>query len=330
VPGSPYEPPAPHPAAAEGARRFADDDGLEGAIAAHYAQREALAAIDEERRRLGGAVRRAAARLEKLAGKVARDLERAAEGRRLQDCAHVLQANLGRVPKGADSVSLEDFEGRPIVVALDPARGAVENMTRLFEKAKRLKGATPRIEERAGRIARELEALARFADRIERADGPALEAVRAEIARSFPSIGPASRAARRRDPERSPFHEFAVAAGRVARVGRSAADNDTLTLRFARPDDLWLHVRGGAGSHVVVPLGRGEEPTPELLVDAAHLAAFFSKSKDRADVEVIYTRRRYVQKPRGAPAGSVRLLREKTIFLRIEPARIARLLNREE
>ncbi|MCK9458131.1 MAG: NFACT family protein [Proteobacteria bacterium] len=329
VPGSPYEPPRPHPAATEAVQRFADDERLEESIALHYAQREALESEGAERKRLGGAVRRFAARLEKLAGKVARDLERTAEGRRLQDSAHVLQANLGRVPKGASSVSLEDFEGRPIVVPLDPARSAVENMTRLFEKAKRLKGATPRIEERAQRIAWELEALARFAEEIGRADGPALEAVRVEIARSFPAIVPASRTARRKDPERSPFHELAIAAGRVARVGRSAADNDTLTLRFARPDDLWLHVRGGAGSHVVVPLGRGEEPTPEMLVDAAHLAAFFSKSKDREDVEVTYTRRRYVQKPKGAPPGSVRLLREKTIFLRIEPDRLARLLDRE-
>jgi predicted ribosome quality control (RQC) complex YloA/Tae2 family protein len=330
VPGSPYVPPLPHPAVSEAACRFADDDHLETAIAALYAAKESGAALDLERRRLAGAVKRARTRLSKLADNVARDRERAAEAARLQSCAHVLQANLGRIPKGASSVELTDFEGRAVSIPLDPARGPVDNMKRLFEKAKRLKSATPRIEERAERISRELAALARFAEEIDAADEAGLTAVRAAIALRFPSIATAAGAPRAKAPERSPFHEFAIAAGRVARVGRSAADNDALTLRHARPDDLWLHVRGGAGSHVVVPLGRGEEPTPEMLVDAAHLAAFFSKAKERSDVEVIYTRRRYVQKPRGAPAGSVRLLREKTIFLRIEPARIARLLNREE
>ena len=329
VPGSPYVPPLPHPAASESTCRFPDEDHLESAIATQYAAKEASASLDEERRRLGGAVKRARTRLSKLADNVARDRERAAESARLQSCAHVLQANLARVPKGAASVSLPDFEGLEVTIPLDPARGPVDNMTRLFEKAKRLRSATPRIEERAERISRDLDALERFADEIERADEAGLTFVRAAIAQRFPAIAAGARTAREKDPERSPFHEFAIAAGRVARVGRSAADNDALTLKFSRPDDLWLHVRGGAGSHVVVPLGRGEEPTPEMLVDAAHLAAFYSKSKDRADVEVTYTRRRYVQKPKGAPAGSVRLLREKTIFLRIEPDRLARLLDRE-
>jgi len=330
VPGAPYVPPLPHPAASESACRFLDDDRLQSSIATLYAAKESSASLDVERQRLGGAVNRARARLSKLADNVARDLERAGESARLQGCAHVLQANLARIPKGAASVSLPDFEGRQVTIPLDPSRGPVDNMTRLFEKAKRLRSATPRIEERAQKIALDLEALARFAAQIDGADDASLTDVRAAIAQRFPGIAAGARAARERDPERSPFHEFAIAAGRVARVGRSAADNDALTLKFARPDDLWLHVRGGAGSHVVVPLGRGEEPTSEMLVDAAHLAAFYSKAKGRSDVEVTYTRRRYVQKPRGAPAGSVRLLREKTIFVRIEPDRLARLLNREE
>jgi predicted ribosome quality control (RQC) complex YloA/Tae2 family protein len=329
VPGAPYEPPRPHPSATESACRFPDDDRLEASIATSYAAREAEAAGDAERQRLAGAVRRARARLAKLARNLERDRERAAEADRLRGLAHVLQANLGNVPKGASAVLFDDFEGRPTTIPLDPARSAVDNMTRLFEKAKRLAGATPRIEDREARIAGELEALARIAEDLERADVTSLPSVRDALARRFPAIAAAARPRRRKDGERSPFHEFAIAAGRVARVGRTAADNDALTLRHARPDDLWLHVRGGAGSHVVVPHGRGEEPTQEMLVDAAHLAAFFSKSKERSDVEVTYTRRRYVQKPKGAPPGSVRLLREKTIFLRIEPERIARLLDRE-
>lgn len=329
VPGAPYVPPLPHPAASEGACRFADDDRLEAAIAALYADKEAAAAVDNERGRLAGAVRRARARLEKLAANVASDRQRAAEADRLQGLAHVLQASLRRIPRGAAAVTLADFEGREVSIPLDPARGPVENMTRLFEKAKRLRAAAPRIEERSARISADLVALARFAEEIDAADAAGLAGIRARLEARFPAIAAAAGAPRGREPARSPFHEFAIAAGRTARVGRSAADNDALTLRHARPDDLWLHARGEAGSHVVVPLGRGEEPTQEMLVDAAHLAAFFSKAKERGDVEVTYTRRRYVQKPKGAPAGSVRLLKERTIFLRVEPARLARLLDRE-
>ena len=261
-------------------------------------------------------MRRASARLAKLAGKVARDRERAAEGARLQGYAHVLQANLTRIPKGAASISLLDFEGRLVTVPLDPARGAVDNMTRLFEKAKRLKGATPRIEERAERISRDLTALARFAGEIERADEAGLASVRAELSQRFPAVVAAVRSARKTVAERSPFHEFAIAAGRVARVGRSAADNDALTLRHARPDDLWLHVRGGAGSHVVVRNpGQGEVPR-SVIEAAAAAAAWYSKARGAPRAEVHLCRAADVRKPRHAPAGLVELARWKRIKVR--------------
>jgi predicted ribosome quality control (RQC) complex YloA/Tae2 family protein len=329
VPGQPYAPPTPHPASEQAHSRFADDEHLEIGIAALYAAGEVSGEIEEELVALAHAVRKARKRLERLAANLERDRAKAAEAERLQAMAHVLQANLKRVPRGAATINLVDFEGRPIAIPLDPSRDAGANMTRLFEKAKRLRRAAPRIDERAQAIAASLAALAALAAEIAVADESGLAGVREEIARRFPGLVPAHRAKRGGEPARLPFHEIGIAAGRTARVGRSAADNDALTLRHARPDDLWLHVRGEAGSHVVVPLGRGEEPTEEMLVDAAHLAAFFSKAKERGDVEVTYTRRRYVQKPKGAPAGGVRLLREKTIFLKVEPERIARLLGRD-
>jgi len=330
VPGAPYVPPAPRQTPEPAAARFADGDRLEAEIAAAYAAIEEGAALAAERAELARAARRAGERLARLEENLARDRARAAEAERLQAHAHLLQANLRAIPRGAREVALTGFDGAPVTVPLDPARDAVANMTRLFEKAKRLKRAAPRIDERARQSAAARAALAVLAARIDAADAPGLAAARAELARLVPGSVPAAPRSRRAAPERSPFHELAIAAGRTARVGRSAADNDALTLRFARPDDLWLHARGEAGSHVVVPMGRGEEPTPELLVDAAHLAAFYSKARERGEVEVTYTRRRYVQKPRGAPPGSVRLLREKTIFVKIEPERLARLLGRDQ
>ena len=329
VPGQPYASPAPHPSAEQALTRFPDDEHLEKSIAVHYAAAEADGGREEERIALARTVRKARERHEKLAANLERDRAKAEEAERVQLMAHVLQANLKRVPRGASKVDLFDFEGTPLAIPLDPSRDAASNMTRLFEKAKRLRRAAPRIGERTRENETVIEALAAIAAVIERADADGLAAARVEIARLFPGLLPKPAAGGRGELERLPFHAIGIAAGRMARVGRSAADNDTLTLRFARPDDLWLHVRGEAGSHVVVPLGRGEEPTQEMLVDAAHLAAFFSKAKERSDVEVTYTRRRYVQKPKGAPPGGVRLLREKTIFLKMEPARIARLLGRD-
>jgi hypothetical protein len=112
-------------------------------------------------------------------------------------------------------------------------------------------------------------------------------------------------------------------------VGRGAADNDALTLHHARPHDLWLHARDAAGGHVLVPLDRGATCPADLLVDAATLAAHFSARRGEPVVDVRYAPRRQVRKVRGTPPGLVTVMRERVMALRLEPARLTRLLAAE-
>ena len=94
-------------------------------------------------------------------------------------------------------------------------------------------------------------------------------------------------------------------------VGKGAKDNDHLTFAVADRDDLWLHVSGWSGSHVVVrmPDGAGEPPH-EIIEHAARLAAWFSKGRGaRGKVEVHVCRAGDVRKRPGAPAGQVQLTR---------------------
>lgn len=99
-------------------------------------------------------------------------------------------------------------------------------------------------------------------------------------------------------------------------MGRSARDNDRLSLRVARPRDLWLHASGYAGSHVVVRALEG--PTGEVprhvMERAAELAAWHSKARGAGGkVAVHVCRGADVSKPRGAPPGQVRLKRYETV-----------------
>src|SRR5450432_1673229 len=97
-------------------------------------------------------------------------------------------------------------------------------------------------------------------------------------------------------------------------VGRGAEDNDHLTFEVAEPRDVWLHVAGGtAGSHVVVRNPQGGELPREVLEVAAAAAAWYSKSRGAARVDVHYCRAADVSKPRGAPAGLVELSRWKSV-----------------
>lgn len=107
--------------------------------------------------------------------------------------------------------------------------------------------------------------------------------------------------------------------GYTVLVGRSARDNDTLSMKIARPRDLWFHAAGAAGSHVVVRRPESGEDPPRSVIDrAAQLAAWHSKARNaRGKVPVHWCAAAEVSKGRGAPAGQVRLGRYDT--LRVYP-----------
>ena len=99
-------------------------------------------------------------------------------------------------------------------------------------------------------------------------------------------------------------------------MGKSNRDNDILTHRIARKDDLWFHVRQAAGSHVILRrAGRKAEPDMDAIREAASIAAYYSKGGRSSNVPVCYTERRHVRKPRGAKPGLAVVSREKVVFV---------------
>lgn len=111
-------------------------------------------------------------------------------------------------------------------------------------------------------------------------------------------------------------------------VGRNARENEALTFGEARPDDLWLHAHGTPGSHVVLRLEKGVDPSHETLRDAATLALLYSDLKKSGKGEVLYTRRKYVRKVKDKSPGTVTVTQEKTIFVSLDRARLDRLKER--
>ena len=102
-------------------------------------------------------------------------------------------------------------------------------------------------------------------------------------------------------------------------VGRTDADNDSLSFRVARPEDWWFHRRGMPGSHVILQGPPGADPNRETLQRAAAIAAYHSKARDAGVVPVSGTRVRDVSKPRGAKTGTVQIRNERVF--KVRPAR---------
>jgi predicted ribosome quality control (RQC) complex YloA/Tae2 family protein len=113
-------------------------------------------------------------------------------------------------------------------------------------------------------------------------------------------------------------YEYDLPGGWTVLAGKTDADNDRLSLQFAKPHDWWFHVRGMSGSHVILRARSGEEPDRETLKRAAAIAAYHSKARRGGIVAVSGTLARYVTKPRGAKPGTVRI-RKDTVF-KVRPA----------
>ena len=222
-----------------------------------------------------------------------------------------------------------DDDPRSIRVELDPRKSPTELAQDLFKKSKRLKRGLDVGPERLEAVETEIAELVRARDTLGD-DSPNELAMKLE-ALGVSITAPKEEARKRRQAgARLPYREFVTLDASSVLVGRGAADNDRLTLRVARPHDLWLHARGVTGAHVIVRLTKGQSCSPEVLVDAATLAAHFSDLRGETIVDVLYTPRRFVHKRKGSPVGSVTLGSEKVIAVRIETGRLERLLKSEK
>jgi predicted ribosome quality control (RQC) complex YloA/Tae2 family protein len=117
----------------------------------------------------------------------------------------------------------------------------------------------------------------------------------------------------RKQPPEPDTWRYELGDGWVVLAGKTDADNDRLSLKTARANDLWFHVHGMPGSHVILQGPEGEEPTNDLVKQAAAIAAYHSKARNAGTMPVSCTQAKHVSKPRGAKPGTVSIKREKKI-----------------
>jgi predicted ribosome quality control (RQC) complex YloA/Tae2 family protein len=290
-------------------------------------------AAELRRASLAKALRAQSKRLARRSEAVQQDLARLDDTERLRRTGRMLLAQGAKVPRGATTAVLEDWEaGGTLEVTLDPSVPAKQQAERFFHEARRVQRGAEQMWARYEATERELEAVRALLAEVDaalelspitlRGWGEAARALKVVVHDGVDARG----RVRTTVPERLPFHAYRTEDGHKVLVGRGAADNDRLTVSVARPQDLWLHARGYPGAHVVVPLQRGEAPPPGALLDAATLAAHHSDARGQDLVEVTWTERRYVRKARKSAVGQVTVDRERVLALRLEPARLARLL----
>ncbi len=266
---------------------------------------------DQERALLLRRVERRIAAADRRVARLQDELGRAGEVDRLRSFGDLLLANKRLVPHGADRVRLMGWDRKIVEIELDPAIGAAENAARWYAEARR----RARAEERLPAMLQEAqEEMARWTEargRLQRGEEMPGWAER-ELERSGPVRDPGGAS---EQEQGRPYRSYRTAGGLEVRVGRNARDNDRLTFGNSSPNDVWLHARSVAGSHVILRWTDEASPPARDLEEAATLAALFSKARTSALVPVDWTRRKHVRKPRGAPAGAVIPQRVKTLFV---------------
>lgn len=324
VPARP-EPPAP-PGPAAPAPATVPDEGASAAV-------ERLARAQGEQR--DEAARRAAlARfvrqgLAKARGAV-EALEamalRGGEAPALRRRGELLRASFHLLAPGLERVRVEDHGTTPpqeVELALDPRRTAGEQVASCFHEAERAERAAAEAAQRLPGARARVATLEGVEARL-RADAAADELAALEAEAGLVPTGGRPRTPKAAGPA-EPWRRFRSLDGWTIRVGKDARGNDRLTLHGAAPHDLFLHVRGASGSHVIVPTPRGQSVPKETLLDAAELACLYSGRAQAEHNEVDYVERRHVRKPRGAPPGLVELARAKTLRVARDDARRERL-----
>ncbi len=323
-PGQPYSPLIPRVSVPRDDQqsRFAGSAelSLSRAIELAYTDREQKEIAAERRRVLLQRHRARRSKLARTVEKVKADVARASAAEDHRRRGELLKANFRSLRRGLTQIRLVDYrETGPegIEVELDPTLTPAENMEKEFRQYRRLLSGQARAAARLAQLEAELAQLDAEAARIESRSDEELAAMP-----GAPSPQPGMR--RRNAGPSLPYREHLSGSGQRIRVGRGAKENDALTFRHSKGNDVWLHARGVAGAHVVVPLGRDEALKDETLRDAALLAAHASEAKARDAVDVAWTRVKYVHKVKGTP-GAVTYSQDKTVLARPDPERLARL-----
>lgn len=232
----------------------------------------------------------------------------AADADAVMERGQLLLAYAYGVSKGARELEIPELEIR---IPLEPLLSPAENAERLFKRYRKLKDAQRRIPAMMEIATKELERIDELAAFAWMATSEAdLRALQPELHPEIEVPVKRSKNNKRRGPPHYQFNDW------TAVVGRTARENDEVTFRVARRDDLWLHARGRTGAHVVLQ-GTTRDVSDDVLFAAAALAAYFSEGRSDTAVDVDVAAVRDVRKTPGGPPGRVTYRDARTV--RVQP-----------
>jgi len=279
---------------------------------------------DRMRQRSAGLKKRVASFLERTRKKITiheATLQETENMEKYRIYGELLCAGLYRIAPGDESVTLENFYNNmePITIPLDKTKSASANAQLYFKKYRKMKTAAVVVREELTRAKEEAAYMETVAEAISRAED---EDTLTEIRRELVSGGFIKEETRGKKQKEAPAAPLQLEMGGFSvLVGRNNRQNDLVTLRLSRAEDIWLHTKNMPGSHVLIQSARREVPE-DVILRAAATAAWFSAGKHSAQVPVDYTAVKNVWKPSGAKPGMVLYEKQHTVYVNPAPPEI--------
>lgn len=243
--------------------------------------------------------------------KLYNDLENAQNSEHFKDKGELLFAYHAEAPNGLSSVTLTNWENEEIVIELDPKINGKANANAYFTKYRKAKTSLSYINKQ---IEITQERIQYFESLLTQTEQASVEDA-IEIREELLSMGVLFQKNRKNTPKKNKKPHYVTInydEDTTIFVGKNNLQNEYLTFKIAKKDDMWFHAANTFGAHVIIKTPELDEPKIRLC---AHLAAYFSKARLGSSVEVYYTEARNIKKIPGKQPGMVRISTQKSIFI---------------
>jgi len=216
--------------------------------------------------------------------------------------------------KGLSSITLENYDGEKLLVKLDPELTILENSQKYYNKSKKIIKS----------IDNQVFIIDKLKNKIEMINQLLIEFINILYYKDLKhfynkliNLKIIVLSNNNKNNLQNNFRQFDLGGNFTLYVGKNAKNNDELTFKFAKPNDIWLHARGIAGSHAIIPLNKNQNVPKSVIEKAASIVAYYSAARKSSYVPVIFTFKKYLRKPKGAAPGEVIVTKENVAF--VEP-----------
>ncbi|MGI2327246.1 Rqc2 family fibronectin-binding protein [Planococcus sp. YIM B11945] len=243
--------------------------------------------------------------------KLQKEQDQAEKRDQLQLNGELIMANLHRITKGMKEIEVDNYyNDEKVTITLDPRKTPIDNSQKYYSRYQKAKTALVKTQEQIEKTIEDIDYFETLMQQVQQAGISDIEEIREELAEQ--GFMKAQKSKKKKKPTKPSVEAYVSSTGTPISVGKNNKQNDYVTFKVAAKSDTWLHTKDIPGSHVII---HDTNPDETTLLEAATIAAYFSKARESSSVPVDYTEARQVKKPNGAKPGFVIYFEQKTVYV---------------